>query len=356
MAINQDRYNRKKSEMQRKGGGGLFRLKEGKNVIRVFLFEHTATQHDFDIGTYKKGDGVKIGARQVELDREVPKHFFEDGHGVCSGKRDCPACADARVLLKSGSKGDKKAGKMLFPRIMHHVNGMDMNAIDEGIQLMSLPKTAFEPILDTFLDPEDGGEACFGPTGVDFIITYDKSKQPSEMYSVRMRERSKSEKLDKDLADKVIDLLADETLDPGYNMDKYEREFGDDDTDADEPKEEKKQRKAPPVEKLPEDEDDADEGKPIGKASKPKKEEDEDLTDDEPKEEKGKKGTDDLKALLKKRVTFKDGKNEVEGTVVAIEKDLLVVKDADGEEWNVEIEEIKVLEGDGGKQRRRPGK
>jgi hypothetical protein len=286
MPIDKERMKRKKEGMQQKGGGGVLRAKPGKNVWRIFLFEHEVTKQESKDES-SPFYGMEVGTITTEIDREAAKHFWPDGHGNCSGGRDCAACADAKALMNSKHKSDHRAGKMQLPRRMHHLNVVDMNDIESGIQLASLPRTAFEPILDHLLDDEDGGESAFGVNGTDFIITREPSKQPSEQYSVKVRDRGRSAKLPRELLDGVKDLYGLEELSPGYGMDGYVPDF--------------------PPHGADDDEEKTDSGDMVGKT-----------------------------------VTIEDPKGKrLKGVVKSTEGNIAVV-DVNGEEWEEEIGNLKI--------------
>jgi len=57
-------------------GGKFNRLKDGKNVLRIFAFPHKVTQDDYKRGIYKKGSpyAPKVGETVSEIDRRRVSH------------------------------------------------------------------------------------------------------------------------------------------------------------------------------------------------------------------------------------------------------------------------------------------
>ena len=92
-----------------------------------------------------------------------------------------------------------------------------------------------------------------------------------------------------------------------------------------------------PLSELDEDADEADEEE---------EEEEEDEPEEKPKKskkgKKEKKGKKKGKIKVGSDVIFEDGDDEMEGTVTEIDDDVVTVEDEDGEEWEVELSDVKL--------------
>lgn len=228
MALNTKRLGRTKKSTKG-NSGGFFRLEEGKNIIRVFTFNHKVTKSDFTKGLYKKNDGIDVGQVFDEVEREVPRHFTEEGVVNCP-KGDCEWCVDAKELLDSKQKADKKAGKQLSASKAFYVNLVDIQSEDREMQIGGLPQTVFDVILGYIIDPEFG-EDILGEEGRDFIVDRDKSQSPSKVYSVKIRDEKRCEKLEGDYEpEDLFDGVS--ALEPGWSSNEDLNSFeGSDETD-----------------------------------------------------------------------------------------------------------------------------
>ena len=98
MALNLDRYKKKReSTAARSGGvgGDFWYPRPGKNIIRIFSFEHELTDEDFELGRYSKADDVQVGDKVEDIDVFCPIHFIKGQPYNCEGPG-CKVCSDAR--------------------------------------------------------------------------------------------------------------------------------------------------------------------------------------------------------------------------------------------------------------------
>lgn len=232
MALNRNRANRSKDSASMKGG--IYRLKNGKNTIRVFSFPHKVTKQDFEKGIYLKSDNVKVGETYDEVEREVLRHYTGDGVVNCP-LVNCEHCAKSKELLESNKKADKLAGQKLKASKGFYINIVDMNQIPYSVQICSVPSTVFNEIISTILDPEFG-EEVLGPDGRDFLITRDSDESPQRMYTVRLRDKDKCEELPESLCNDVTDLFNLKILEPGYSSDDELNKYFDEKAENDEEK------------------------------------------------------------------------------------------------------------------------
>lgn len=219
MALNSKRLDRSKQSTTR-GGGQFLKLQDGKNYIRLFSFPHEVEAQDFKKGFYKPNDGIEAGETYDELEREVYIHFGEDGAENCI-RKGCEKCSEAKELLESDSKADKKLGQEMKANKRFYVNCVDMNNPDAGMQICPMPTSAFADVLTYVTDPEFG-ESVLGIKGRDFVITKDPvagKNDPGKYYSVLLRDREKSVVLSKDLKESVTDLFTLAVLEPGWSKD-----------------------------------------------------------------------------------------------------------------------------------------
>lgn len=328
-------------------GGKFNRLKDGKNVLRIFAFPHKVTQDDYKRGIYKKGSpyAPKVGETVSEIDRRRVSHFIDDGNQPCTGTG-CEHCAAAAKIR------DPKARRQASARQQFEVNAIDPNDLDAGVQIWTLPTSAYRDILAFVNSGEYDIDALFGANGRDFIIKRDKNKPPANMYEVMLRDEAKCQKLDADLQNQVIDLIQ-ESSDMAGDVDEDEDEKDEDEknTDGDDEAEGDDT----------DDTDDEDE-KPAKKGGKKQADEDETEEDDD-EDEKPAKKTDKKPAKAEKKPTKKDDKksakptpkvgskvkftgedgSKVKGTISEVEGDIFKVKDASGGEWEMSAEDFTLL-------------
>lgn len=224
MALNKRRLAR--SQQSTRGGGGDFmRLKDGKNTVRIFSFPHTVTKNDFTRGIYKEKDEIEVGDKFDEIEREVPRHFTEDGVVNCPGAN-CRWCVEAAELLASPDKADQKAGKKLQASRHFYVNAVDVDNVEAGMQIGQFPSSVFNAILTYITDPEYG-ESILGCKGRDFIIDRDSNESPQNMYKTRIRDKERCEELDEDLQSQVRDMFTMKVLEPGWSSEESLNSMGD---------------------------------------------------------------------------------------------------------------------------------
>jgi hypothetical protein len=207
MVIDLDRYRNKATRLASSYSGGEFQqLKDGKNVIRVFTFDHVVTQRDFERGLYAKGT-AKVGQTHTEIEREIKTHLSEGEKPLkCTGKDTCERCLQIKEL-EQGSAADKKLAKRLAARNRFTVNAVSMDDDESAMKLFELPLAVYSAILNYLNSGEYGAAELFGPEGRDFIIQRDsKANQPSKMYSVQLRDKNKCTDLPAEMQDSVIDL------------------------------------------------------------------------------------------------------------------------------------------------------
>lgn len=224
MALNFKRLER--SRVNSSGGGNKWgKLHEGTNVLRIFPFKHTVCAEDFDLGIYKESDCVTIGEEYEEVDREVMKHFLDDGQVNCIGTG-CPHCKDSNDLLSSSSKGDKRAGKDLESKRQYSVNAINMEVTEDFPRIYTLPQSVYNDILEYIDDPENG-EDVLGCNGRDFIIEKNKNAPKIvDIYKLKIRDSKHCNGVV--INAPTYDLFQEPSLNPGYSS-KEELVLTDDD-------------------------------------------------------------------------------------------------------------------------------
>lgn len=228
MSLNTRRLERSQKSSSSSGGGGFFRFQDGRNIIRVFTFNHKATDSDFKKGFYKS-DEVKVDKKYDEIDREVYRHFTEEGVVNCL-LTDCKYCKEAQQYLDSSKKSDKKIGNQLKASRAFYINVVDMQGVEKGMQIGNIPPSVYNVIVNYVMDTEYG-EGILGCSGRDFVVDLDKSQDPNKMYSVKIRDEKRCEELDEEFTDEVTDLFLLSALEPGWssNDDLNESEGTDED-------------------------------------------------------------------------------------------------------------------------------
>lgn len=297
MALNKRRLSRSQKKAKSGGGGGFFKFEEGRNTIRIFAFGHTVVKGDFKRGLYQKGEG-EVGDEFDEVDREVYRHFTEDGVVNCLIK-DCKYCDESDDLLSSNKKADKKLGNSLSASRAYYVNLVDVNDVDSGMQIGSLPSSVYSVVSGYINDPEFG-EDVLGCCGRDFIVDRDKSEDPGRMYTTKLRDEKRCEELDESLSDDITDLFNCDALEPGWSSnDELNESKGSGETDK-----EKIDRK-----------------KSENKKSTNKKKKDNDFKDDED-EDKGKKSSSRMRSNKKEELPWEGDKNTFDtGDAVQFDED-----------------------------------
>jgi len=228
MALNTKRLGRSQRS-SKINLSGFFRLVDGKNVVRIFTFKHKVQKSDFVKGFYNKDDDIKAGKVFDELEREVPRHFTEEGVINCP-KGDCEWCKEANELLNSKSKKDQKAGKQLAASKGFYVNLIDLQSNDREMQIGTLPSMVFSDVLSYVCDPEFG-EDILGVNGRDFLIDRDSKQVPAKMYVVKIRDEKRCEKLEGEYEPE--DLFNVSALEPGWSSNEDLNKYVSEETDND---------------------------------------------------------------------------------------------------------------------------
>ena len=209
MALNLGKIRDKQLETS-KSSGNFFKCTEGKNLIRIFKFSHEVTKDDVARGYFKKED---IGEEVEELDRPITLHYnysTESKKPVISNRK---IMGEYRALAKSTDESELLRANEIKPSKKYFLNVVDVNNIEDGVKVFGAAKGVYNAILEVLMDPEYGGEnAIFGRNGLDFGIVYNSKASPSEMYKVIPRAGGKSEKLNKDLEEQVLDLYDPKNL------------------------------------------------------------------------------------------------------------------------------------------------
>ncbi len=207
MALNVSYYQNRQAEIQTSGGKFL-KLKNGKNTLRVFTFEHTVTEADYANGVFRKNDinAPKIGSVIEHLESHQRLHFQDKKSVPCEGPG-CELCKEASRLMASSNKQEQELGKRLRAVDRYELNCVDTDNPDNGIQIATVPTSVFNRILDFLVCGEYEPEELFGVNGRDMIITRDSKATPDKMYQVMLRDGKKSAPLDEELIEDVQDLL-----------------------------------------------------------------------------------------------------------------------------------------------------
>jgi hypothetical protein len=203
-SLNLDRLRERESTMVSSGKYG--RLKDGKTILRLFTFEHLVSQQDYDAGVYRDGSpfAPEIGSSVREIDLRLVTHYIDGKVIPCEGPG-CPHCAE------SAKAKDPAAKKSLSARQQFQVNAIDMEMLDDGMKIWTLPTSVYKEILSVINSGEIDAESMFGSKGRDFIIKKDKNQPPSSMYKVMLRDASKCTPISANYEDSVTDLIVEKT-------------------------------------------------------------------------------------------------------------------------------------------------
>ena len=161
-----------------KSGGGFterFRFSKSKHNIRVFPFVH-------------EGESTLAAINVIHFIGNVPES--------CSGTG-CPHCAEFKATKN----------RDLRPTTRYPMLVVDLDNVEAGVQKLDSPASVYKAIYKIL--QSDNPDEILGNEGVDFIVDYDKSAQPSDMYAVNLR-RKGSVVLDVE-GDDLSDLIAEVT-------------------------------------------------------------------------------------------------------------------------------------------------
>lgn len=251
MALDLGRIKRRQVETSRKSGGRFFKCSEGRNVIRLFPFEHVVTKQDVANGFFEK---EQSGKTATEIDRPVERFFPKGGRPILSGGESDPRMKKYLKFARSSNAKDKEYARTISPSLQYFMNIVNMDDAEHKVVEFAAPKTVYNAILEYILDP-DFGEGVLGARGRDFIITYDPTKEGSAKYSVKIRDASKCHKLASSVADGVKDYYDPEV----YSSLGDTPEVSDDEEDEVEVGDEVKEDGNTEEDDLDEDEDEEDE-------------------------------------------------------------------------------------------------
>lgn len=185
-------------------GSNYYKPSKGKNMIRIFMFEHKVTKQDIAEGLFGKN---QAGEMVTEFDRCVTRHFNIPGHKgpVVSNERTMKIYRDAQ------KSGDKQAALDVRPGKSWFINIVDTMAPDKKVVVWGAPASVYSTIAELACD-EEYGEDIFGSDGRDLVIYYDPDKKGTYMYKVVPRKEGLSEKLPSKIVDDVVDLYSPEAM------------------------------------------------------------------------------------------------------------------------------------------------
>ena len=345
MGLNVDRYAHRREALSSRGGGSFSQLKNGTNVVRFFTFDHKVSKEDYDRGFYDKSIPAmspKIGSTQTELDRQMYLHMQEGSRPIrCPRTPDCEYCKQSAVLKNSTSKSDQALGKKMGRRIQHYVNA-HIEGHEEKMVIVTLPTTVFTEIVSYAAGGEYNPDDLFGITGRDFIIERDTTKDPSRMYSVKIRDEKRCKALGEDLNELVKDLYSDPSLDNEGADAAVKEEEAETETETEEEEEEEEEEEGEETEEEEEEEEKPSKPAPKSKAApapapkskKPAPKEEEEEFEDEGESED---------EFLGKEVTFKDDEDKIrEGKVIKVTDGGYEVQDTTGDNWMLEAGEFEL--------------
>jgi hypothetical protein len=216
VTLNRSRGRRVKAEAGFTGGG-FWKPTSGRNVVRVFMFEHVVTEDDFENRLYLPEE-AEVGQTSGEWVYEGAVHFGGGDMMNCSG-RDCPRCKLRKELMQELGSDDKRV-KDLKPSRRFYMNAVPVNEKSPQMAIWGAPQTVYEAIASIIFDPDYEDvieEEVFGYEGRDFIVEYDPSETPANMYQVKLRDANRCVELDSDTVGEPQDLFAVEVLQPGWS-------------------------------------------------------------------------------------------------------------------------------------------
>lgn len=259
MGLNLEKLRNRQLETS-KSSGKFFKPESGKKaIVRIFKFKHKVTSEDVKQGFFTKDEIDDIAE---ELDRPVTLqyNFLPDNKKpVITNQR---SRAEYERLSRSTEDEDLERAAKIKPSKKYFVNVVDIDHIDNGMMVWSMPKSVYNALLEILMEKEYGGEdKVIGSKGRDFVLKFDKTKPASEMYKLTPRESGYSEKLSKSLEEQTIDLYDPRNISLfGAVLEAEVVEKDEDDDDGEKPKKKR-------------EEDDEDDNK------KPTKKETEDVDD-----------------------------------------------------------------------------
>jgi len=346
VAINTKRY-KKRQEESSGNNADIFKIMKGKNYVRIFTMNHKVTERDFETLAFDKDDdeAPKIGTKTDEISRKHRVHIFKGQapKNCFADTSKCPYCTEAKEMR---DEGDDQGARKVSAQTRDAINVVDMKKPKDGMKRLDASPQTLGGIISqvrALLEDEVEESSIFGCQGRDFIITYDKDAPIASKYTVALRDSSKSDALDEDYNDKVVNFYLDGDLDP-QDVEKLE-------TEETEPEE------AEP------------EGDTEGLKDEPAAEEGPAETHTQPEEAKppaaAKKGA--VKPAAKKKGAAKpfvpdmdnlvghvvhflgevDGENvETSGKVLEQEKTIIKVEDTEDPEqpWEIDTSEVKKVE------------
>lgn len=208
MALNMQRVAEVKTKVGSSMFGDISKLVDGRNVLRLFSFEHVIRKAEIEAGVFPKT--ATLGAYTEELFVDQREHLGEgEAPVVCTGPATCPRCKQVAELAASGQVDDKTLRKM-GSKSRFYVNAVDVSeqSKDKSIKTFVMPASVAAAISAIFENPDYTPAKLLGCKGRDFVISCDKkAKNPNLMYSVSLRDADKSEPLNQKDVGKSRDLF-----------------------------------------------------------------------------------------------------------------------------------------------------
>lgn len=190
----------KKEQEAAKSGKG-FKFKEGKNYIRVFLFDHKVTEADVKAGASIESN---IGKVVQKPGRALTIQF--DGTGGRPILSNPGSMKKFEALESSSDADDRKASQKIKPQKKFACFFVDTSVKPSKIRCELLPMSFGAAVWDKATDTEHG-EKTFGCSGRDFVVKYDpKAKSPQDYYKIELRDRENCRVLPSQLTKEVKDL------------------------------------------------------------------------------------------------------------------------------------------------------
>lgn len=167
MGVDLKALKEKRKKVQSRMAGGFFRVREGKNRLRVV--------------PWKMPDGQEL------LDLEETVHFIGRGKPeLCDGEG-CIKCQEAAELMSSSVEAERTQGKRMRAQVKYCMQVADRTEDNDAggkLQRWAAPSTAYVAIAAIVEMKEEYGLVLDPKEGRDVIVEYDPKAKPQDMYKV----------------------------------------------------------------------------------------------------------------------------------------------------------------------------
>lgn len=202
MPLDLARLAERRKEIQKKTGD-YFKPTEGRNTIRVFMFNHKVTAEDVKAKLFPEKDLGKIVS---EIDRSITQHF-----NCRADNRPVLSTPEIMAQYKAAKREDPKLADEIKPSKRFLLNVVDTGSTELAVKTWAAPRVIIEAVYDSVTN-EELGPSILGISGRDFVVTFKPKEAAAMMYTIQLRDSKHCKPIASDVAKQAKDFYNPDVL------------------------------------------------------------------------------------------------------------------------------------------------